>query len=189
MLTWLQQNKEWVFSGVGVAILIAIAPFAIRMFKRLKFSGGSGGSSSFWNRPIQFFRGWFYSEHELDSLLDIKPMSTGECVSAYHYSYNASCYLAFTNLSPFEFIVDRLEVSIQVDGVSIRLKRIIPEKLPPFGRKNIYCEGLFICTPEGLALAKKTGSARIEVRGYVTSCAKNFTFIRYLEQVQNFKIN
>ncbi len=34
MLDWIQKNIDWIFSGIGVAILIPIVSFVIRSFKR-----------------------------------------------------------------------------------------------------------------------------------------------------------
>ena len=39
-MQWLIQNKEWVFSGIGVPIVIGIITF---LFKRKNSKGGSNG--------------------------------------------------------------------------------------------------------------------------------------------------
>jgi hypothetical protein len=46
MLNWLLQNKEWVFSGVGVAIVAGILGLLLRKSKRTDASVTKGGDVS-----------------------------------------------------------------------------------------------------------------------------------------------
>ena len=46
MLTWLENNKQWVFDGIGVMVLGALVALIKRLFFRKRDGGGGAGGTA-----------------------------------------------------------------------------------------------------------------------------------------------
>jgi hypothetical protein len=136
--------------------------------------------------------GWFYTEKRINSQIDIQAQASGECFTAYAHARKASCYLSVTNLTPFPLVIDRMEIKAMFEGGSAILHQIIPHKLGTPGKIQIYTDGVFDISPEGLELAKrseKSGKLRLDVRCYITSKTRSLVINRHIDQISNFHVH
>jgi hypothetical protein len=70
-----------------------------------------------------------YTSERLGALIKLDVSASGDGVTYYYPTQEATCWLVATNLSPFDFSIDRIEVDVVLDAGSFSCIGIIPEIL------------------------------------------------------------
>lgn len=131
----------------------------------------------------------YYTSDRLAELIKLDVSASGEGVVFYHADQKATCWLVATNLSPFDFSIDRIEVEIGLDAGSFTCTKIIPEILKGAESRKLYVHSRCPMTIEAARFAKeKSTRARVEVRAYVISSIRPFIIGRQIEDLRNFQI-
>jgi len=131
----------------------------------------------------------YYTSARLERLVKVDISASGDGATFQHCDQSATCWLAFTNLSPFDFTIDRIEVEVALDAGSFSCSNIIPQTLKAASDQRIYVHGRCPVTLEAARFAKeKSTRARVGVRAYIVSSIRPFVINRYIEDVKNFRI-
>lgn len=132
----------------------------------------------------------YYTSTRLDQLIKLDVSASGDGVTYYHPRQEAICWLGVTNLSPFDFSIDRIKMDVDFDAGSFSCTGIIPEMLKGSESRRICVRSRSPMTIEAARFAKeKSTHARVSVQAYIVSSIRSFTVTRYIDDVKNFQIN
>jgi hypothetical protein len=131
----------------------------------------------------------YYTSERLDPLIKLDVSSSGERVNYNFHSQEGSCWLTATNLSPFDFTIDRMEVDVVIDsGASFSCTKIMPEVLKGTGNQQIYVKSTSSMLAETAQRAKDSKRARIEIQAFIVSSIRSFTIRRSIADVSNVRV-
>jgi hypothetical protein len=137
-----------------------------------------------------FFLKWYYTEKRLEPLLLFDVLGCGDAISYNFHSQEGTCYLAATNLSPFAFTVDRIQVDVVLDtGGSFKCSNQFPQQVKGNRREMIYLRSNSSMTPEVAQFAKNAKRARVEVLAHIVTNIRSFQIRRYIEDIHNVHVN
>jgi hypothetical protein len=130
----------------------------------------------------------YYTEKRLSSFLLMDISSSGEGVSYYFPSQEARCWLFVTNLSPFDFTIDRLQVTVTVDGGSFTCNITLPELVKGGSRQRIFVKGKSPLPENAAPLAKKSKKANVEIEAYIKSSIRSFGLRCHVDDMRNLEV-
>jgi hypothetical protein len=130
-----------------------------------------------------------FTKDRLEKFIEVDVSSSGERIQYYYQSQEGHCYLNFTNLSPFDFVIDRVVIVVSADGCSFTCVNLMPVELRAAAKVEVFARSM---SPMLIAAAQqgKAGQrGRIEVEAYVTSAIWPFTIRKHMSDVTNVKIH
>ena len=128
-----------------------------------------------------------FTAAKLEKLIEFDISSSGERVTYNFSSQEAHCNFSATNLSPFDFVIDRIAVVVTTDGASFDCLNFMPVELKSSARVEVYAHGKSPMLPDAAAAAKKSQRARVEICAYVNSRIHPFIIRKSLPDVSNVK--
>jgi hypothetical protein len=132
----------------------------------------------------------YYTREKLDALIKLDVSSSGERISYYFTGQESMCYLTATNLSPFDFIIDRMVISVVVEGgAHFTCVKVLPDILKATGTQTIFARGHSPMLPDVAQRAKDSKRASIEIDAYIVSSIHSFLIKRQLSDVTGVKIS
>ena len=132
---------------------------------------------------------WHYTSKRLDQFIKMDVSSSGERVNYNFSSQEGSCWLTATNLSPFDFTIDRMEVEIIIDGgACFTCQKLMPEVLKATGNQQMFVKGTSPMLAEVAQRAKEGKRARIEIQAFVISSIRTFTIRRSISDVGSIRV-
>jgi hypothetical protein len=131
----------------------------------------------------------YYTKDKLDSFLRFDIPSSGDGVTYNFHAQEGSCWMVATNLSPFDFTVDRMDVLVVFEGSSFSCTNIIPHPLKNQSTDRIPAKGKSPILAEAAQFAKKnTKNVRVEIAAYIVSTIHSFDVKRIISDVKNFQL-
>ena len=131
-----------------------------------------------------------YTSERLDRLIKLDVSASGDGATYNYHNQEATCWLAATNLSPFDFTIDRIEIDVVLDAGSFSCISIIPQILKAASDQRIYVHSRCPMTLEVAKFAKeKSTRATVNVQAYITSSIRPFVIARHINDLKNFQIN
>lgn len=152
-----------------------------------------------WLGPISHFVGgvgrllpwalrWYYTVSKLNSLLIVEISSCGEGASYNYASQEAQCWITVTNLSPFDFTVETLRVTISLNGGTFVCATPVPEAIAAGSRARLIAKDKCPVLEADISLMKKNRSAHIEFELYLKSKIRSFSERRHIADMRNVEI-
>lgn len=133
---------------------------------------------------------WYYTEQRLQKFLLFDISASGEPLLYNFHSQEGTCYLAVTNLSPFDFTVDRIKVDVVLNGGgSFSCTSQIPNLVKGASREMIYLRSGSPMTDRVFQHAKEAKRARVEIETYIVTNIRSFRIHRYLDDIKNVCVN
>jgi hypothetical protein len=130
-----------------------------------------------------------YTNERLKALIKFDISASGDGVTFNYGTQSANCWLVATNLSPFDFSIDRIVVDVGLDAGAFSCTRIMPENLKGAEIRKIYVESRCPMTNEAAKFAKdRSTRARVTIRAYITSSIRPFVIEKNIEELKNFQI-
>ena len=139
-------------------------------------------------KALPFAARWYYSEAKLNSLLFIDISSSGEGINYYYAGQEARCWLQLTNMSPFDFTIERLQVSATTDGGDFVCSLVLPEIVEGGTRKRIFVTGKSPVTLQNMEMMKKSTKARVEITAFIASAVRTFPVRCLINEMRNIQI-
>jgi len=132
----------------------------------------------------------FYSSTKLDAFLLIDITPTGNPVNYYFHSQEGTCDLMVTNLSPFDFTVDRIKVNVVLDsGGAFSCTHHMPQVVKGGSRASIFMRSGSPMTAEVLVHAKNCKRARADIEAYIVTKIRSFPIRRHIEDLGNIRVS
>lgn len=154
---------------------------------------------SAWLGPISHLIGWvgkvapftvrfYYTEQKLSSLLllDIPSRGEGACYS--FSTQEGRCWILVTNLSPFDFTVERMRVSVTVDGGSFVCSLVLPKQIKAGSRETVLVKDKCPVPEAAISLMKNSKGARIEIEFVAASKIRSISELRHISDMRNLEI-
>lgn len=131
---------------------------------------------------------WYYTEKKLDSLVLMDISASGQGVSYYFASQDCQCWLMVTNLSPFDLTLERLRVTISVDGGSFTCELTVPEQIKGGSQKRVFVKGKSPVPEMAGPLMKAARKAYVEIESYAATPVRKFPLRRSITDMRNLEI-
>jgi hypothetical protein len=130
-----------------------------------------------------------YTSERLNALIKLDISASGDGVTFNYGAQSANCWFVATNLSPFDFSIDRIVVDVGLDAGAFSCTRIMPENLKEAENCKIYVESRRPMTIEAAKFAKdRSTRARVTIRAYITSSIRPFIIEKSIEDLKNFQL-
>lgn len=131
----------------------------------------------------------YYTSERLDALIKLDISSSGERISYWFNNQEGSCYLTATNLSPFGFTIDRVEVTVTMDGGGTFLcTKIMPEVLKATNTGSIHVRSSSPMLADIAQRSKDSKRANIQIQAYIVSSIRSFTIRRHISDVTGVRV-
>ncbi|MBE2212687.1 MAG: hypothetical protein IAE82_02370 [Opitutaceae bacterium] len=131
----------------------------------------------------------FYSEAKLNECLRIEVPSSGEGLTYNTHTLELRCHLAVTNLTPFQVIIDRLEVEASLDGGTLGCVHVMPTTIKSGERYLLLVRGRSYMPPSAIEYAKANAKhLNLGVSAFVVTNVRRFTTTRRMDYVKNFAL-
>jgi hypothetical protein len=131
---------------------------------------------------------FYYTSQKLDPFLLLDIPSTGDAVSYYFSSQEARCYLTATNLSPFDFTVDRINLEVVIDGGSFSCASTMPFLIKGSSRGQIFAQSKSPMTSDIWNFAKNSKQASVNIDAYIVTSIRSFQIRRYITDLKNIRV-
>lgn len=166
MLKWLLNNKEWLFSGGGIVVLVFLFRFIIRYFRKRKLPA----------TPAK--------EESLAEIIEESPVKTSEIKRDIELdSLTADAIMTKINEAPFlqqpDIIKHYIGLRVTWDGVLVNARKIgsdLIRLLIHVGEKGKHIESIFVeiipSQHPGIGLLKYGHSIRVS--GVISEISRHF---------------
>lgn len=134
----------------------------------------------------------FYRPEQLQAWVAIEVSASGERIQYNYSAQTGSCYLTISNMSPFDYTLDRIQAHVVFGGTSFSCANLIPQLLKRGERKEVYIHGHSPVTYEAAQFAKGAGrgnGVRIEIVAYFESSIWPFVVNKSIEDLKGFALS
>ena len=135
--------------------------------------------------PLRFY----YTAAKLEKFLLFDIPSNGESLTYQVISQDASCYLSATNLSPFDFTIDRIKVTVVLDGGgNFSCNDHMPHIVKGCSRQSICLRGGFPTNELVAKHAREAKRANVTIEAHIITNIRSFQIRQYLNDIKNVRV-
>jgi len=137
--------------------------------------------------------GWslrlFYPAEKLQRYLLFDILANGDRLRYNFHAQEGTCILTATNLSPFDFIVDRIKVNVVTDkGGTFSCTHEMPHVVKGSSQDTIFMLSKSPMTEQVAKLAKNSERGTVTIEAHIVSNIRSFNARKHIEDVRNIRV-